>query len=71
MPITSYVTKNNRQMAFSYNPISMVRAWGEHQSKEQSDRFYAESARYFPFGAESCGRFGFRVWQNVLVLLYV
>lgn len=26
MPITSYFTKNNRQMAFSYNPISMVRA---------------------------------------------
>ena len=24
MPITSYFTKNNRQMAFSYNPISMV-----------------------------------------------
>ena len=26
MPIPSYFTKNNRQMAFSYNPISMVRA---------------------------------------------
>ena len=26
MPITSYFTKNNRQMSFSYNLISVVRA---------------------------------------------
>lgn len=49
--------------------------WLEHgvsiKVRNRANRFYAESARYFPFGAESCGRFGFRVWQNVLVLLYV